>query len=231
MVGGYNELTPPGRYYRGPITGTTPTYGHPYMADDHCASCGSTDVSKPSYKDGAKTFKCNRCGRRTRLANAATNNGEAVYEIRVNGYAERESLRRYDVEEALWDVLVNLDAHYASEKASQYYGSYYDRLMDGDSADQGEALALDSDIMWINKDLAQNGGYVSGLEVGEEYNLPDFPVTIARLGDRPMEVRRPSRSASKPKTSSRSVKAKKAPAKRTPAKKKTPARKATSRRY
>ena len=216
MVGGYNELTPPTKFYRGPITGILPTYGHPYAADLHCASCGSTNVSKPSYKDGVKTFRCNKCNRKTRLAGSTTNSNEAMYEIRVNGYTEKEGLRRYDLQDALWEVMTNLDAHYASEKAQQYYGAYYDRLMDGDSADHGEALALDSDIMWVNKDLALNGGYVDGLNVGDTYELPDFPVSIARLGDKSPIPARPSAGTKRTVSSNnrKSVKPAKAPAKK-----------------
>ncbi len=211
MVAGYNELTPPTKFYRGPITGILPTYGHPYSADLHCASCGSTNVSKPSYKDGVRTFRCNKCNRKTRLAGATANSNEAMYEIRVNGYTEKEGLRRYDLQDALWEVLTNLDAHYASEKAQQYYGAYYDRLMDGDSADQGEALALDSDIMWVNRDLALNGGYVNGLNVGDTYELPDFPVSIARLGDKsPI----PAKSVSGSKNKKPVKRSTKAPAKK-----------------
>ena len=264
MVGGYDELTPPSRFYRGPITGTTPTYGYPYTADHHCASCGSTDISKPSCTgyglDLVMTYKCKRCGRLTTRSTFLRDEKEreAVYEIRVNGHVERESLRLEEIDQALWEVLTDLDAHYASEKASQYYGSYYDGLMDGDSVDQGEALALESDILWINKDQATMGGYVDGLGVGEEYNLPDFPVTVVRLENVPDKTRRrpfpthtvtkqentsksvgtgkaPSKKKTRPKTASKCVKAGKTPSKvkREPAKKATvrkPATKAASRR-
>lgn len=193
MVGGYNELTPPTRYYRGPITGINRTYGSPYMSDFHCASCGSTSVSKPSYKNGARTFKCTKCGRKTSLASAPINGNDAVYEIRVQGYTEKDGVRLVNLQDELWRVLGDLDAHFASEKAHQYYGAYYD------SADESEALSLESDITWVNMSLALDDGYVYGLNVGEEYNLPDFPVTVARVGDRSSKSsvsanRRPSSS-------------------------------------
>ncbi len=241
MVGGYNELTPPTRYYRGPITGINRTYGHPYMADLHCASCGSTSVSKPSYKAGVRTFKCTKCGRRTTLAQKATNSKDAVYEIRVQGYTEKEGLRRADLEDSLWEVLCDLDAHFASEKAAEYYGSNYDE----DEDDVTGASAMESDILWVNRCLALEEGYVDGLEVGEAYNLPDFLVTVARVGDRTSGSsasanRRPSASSSrkapaktnKPKASANlrpKTTAKKAAVKR-PAVRKTSKAKTTGRR-
>ncbi len=209
-------LTPPSKFYHGPITGIEACYGFPYSADPHCASCGSTKVSKPTYKDGMKSFRCNRCKKKTTLARSAAPDRDARYEIRKEGYSEVECLTREELDDALWDVLMNLDAHYFSEKAREYYGDYYDGLLDneeryGDGSYQEEADDLEADVPWVNKLMALTDGYVDGLEVGESYNLPDFPVTVARIGDR----------ATPRATTSKSVK--KAPARK-------PAGKASARR-
>ncbi len=220
------ELIPPTRYYHGPITGN---YWGDYTADIHCASCGSTSVSKPSYKAGAKTFKCTKCGRKTKLAKAATNAKDAVYEIRVQGYTEKEGLRRDDLEDNLWDVLERLDDHLASEVAHAYFGPYYDGASQiPKEPDWAESRKLECDILWANKCMALDEGYVDGLEVGEEYKLPDYPVTIARVGDRTSgssasSNRRPSLSNSRKtptKTISKNTRSK--------AGTKTPATKTTS---
>ncbi len=237
-------MTPPSRFYRGPITGIEACYGYPYTADDHCASCGSTNVSKPSYRDGIETFRCNRCKRVTALARYAEPDTDARYDILKNGHPDMESVARSELDEALAGVLTDLDDRYISDKAREYYGGYYDRLYDDDCINdvscQEERSDLEGDLIFVNKLMALRDGYVDGLEVGQEYNLPDFPVTVVRVADAKASANRrtttarrstPSRSASKPKTSSRSVKAKKAPAKRTPAKKKTPAKKPATRRY
>ena len=195
-------LTPPSEYYHGPITGIEACYGFPYSADLHCASCGSTKVSKPSYKDGMKSFRCNRCKKKTTLATSATPDRDARYEIRKNGYAEVECLTREELDDALWDVLMNLDASDLSSKARDYYGDYYDELWDneerfGDGSYQKEVNDLEVDVPWVNKCMALTDGYVDGLEVGESYNLPDFPVTVARIGDRAASGTKTSKSVKK----------------------------------
>ena len=245
MVGGYNELTRPSRFYRGPITGINRGYGSPYTSAWHCASCGSTDVSKPSVKGRERSFRCNRCGRRTRIY-WDLEYRDFRYDILRDGYPERESLARSELDEELWAVLMDLDARYFSDKASEYYGEYFDDLYYNedrfnDRSYQEEINDLAADVPWVNKSMALGEGYVDGLEVGEEYNLPDFPVSIVRVADanrasanrRTTSARRST--PSKPKTSSKSVKTRKAPAKaskpKATAKKKTPAKKATTRRY
>ena len=233
-------FTPPSRFYSGPITGIEACYGYPYSADPHCASCGSTKISKPSYKNGVETFRCNRCKRVTVLSPYEVNGPDARYDVLKNGHVEMESLARKELDDALYDVLHDLDDHYISEKASEYYGEYYDDLFDddriNDASYQYERNGLEDDLIFVNKLMALKDGYIDGLEIGEEYNLPDFPVTVLRVADakasanrRTATARRPT--ASKPKTSSRSVKAGKKPAKRTLAKKKSPARKPATRRY
>ena len=239
------SFTPPSEYYRGPITGIEACYGYPYMADDHCASCGSTKVSKPSHKNGIETFRCDRCRRVTSVAFPAVPDRDARYDILKYGHVEKESLTRDELDDSLWDVIMDLDAHYFSEKARDYYGAYYDELCDneerfGDGSYQEEINDLEADVPWVNKCMALNDGYVNGLEVGQEYNLPDFPVTVVRVADanRASANRRTATAGrptpSKPKTSSRSVKTRKAPAKASKPKapaKKAPARKPTNRRY
>lgn len=230
MVGGYEELTPPSRFYRGPITGITRGYGPPYTSKWHCASCGSTDVSKPVSMGPIEDFRCNRCGRRTRI-HWDPDYSDARYEIRKHGHVEMDSLTRSELSRALWDVLMDLDERYFSEKASEYYGRYYDELRDearsGDVSYQEEATDLERDIPFVNMCMALDEGYVDGLDVREEYSLPDFPVSVVRVADavsanrRAAKARRPT--SSKPKTATKSVKAK-ASAKKKPAK--APARKA-----
>ncbi len=237
-------FTPPSRFYSGPITGIEACYGYPYSADLHCASCGSTQISKPSYRNGVETFRCNRCKRVTVLSPYEVSGPDARYDVLKNGHVEMESLARKELDDALTDVLYDLDDRYISGKASEYYGEYYDDLSDDDRVNdpsyQDERNSLEGDLLFVNKLMALKDGYIDGLEVGEEYNLPDFPVSVVRVADassassnrRTAPARR--QTASKPKTSSRSVKSKakpKAPAKKTPAKKKAPAKKATSRRY
>ncbi len=237
MVGGYNELTPPSRFYRGPITGINRGYGSPYTSDWHCASCGSTDVSKPSFMGPARYFRCNRCGRRTRIY-WDPEYRDARYDILKQGHPEMESLTRAELGEALWSVLTDLDARYLSDKAEEYYGGYYEGLRDGacrtgDASYEEEINDLEGDVPWVNRSMALDEGYVDGLDIGEEYNLPDFPVTVVRVDDvdavsaNRRTTSAGSRKASKTKTQSGSVKSKRTPAKKAPAKR-APAKKATA---
>ncbi len=243
MVGGYDELTPPGRFYRGPITGINRGYGSPYTSAWHCASCGSTDVSKPSFRGPMRYFRCNRCGRRTRIY-WDPYPGDARYDILRQGHPEMESLTRSELGEALWFVLTDLDARYLSDKASEYYGDYYEGLRDnadrsGDASYEEEINDLEGDVPWVNRSMALEEGYVDGLDIGEEYNLPDFPVTVVRVDDvDTFSANRRTTSAgrakaSKQKTSSKSVKGRRTPAKKAPTKKsagKAPDKKSASRR-
>ncbi len=244
-------LTPPSKYYRGPVTGINRGCSYPYDSDEHCASCGSTSVSSPSYRDGITSFRCNRCGRRTRISNEPPS-VKARYDIVKEGYTERESLAFSKLDFALWEVLTDLDVHYLSEKASEYYGDYYDSLGDDmfedDVGAAEERNSLEMDLPWVNKCMALEEGYVYGLEVGEEYNLPDFPVSVVRVEDaksgsaaksnagKPAKPKASGnrrttasrRTASKPKTSKN---VKKTPAKKTTKPKTRASARSTSRRY
>lgn len=168
--------------YHGPVTAIYPECGG-FDADDHCASCGSTDVrlSRPKNSKLTATLRCQRCGRVTNIRKAQRYD-TARYSILVNGDVVRDSIPRTRLDTTLALELCKI-GRLSAEKARQFYGRNYDSVV-GNISNAG---LVDLTFQLIDGQLAFEGGYVDGLEVGEEYNLPDFPVTILRVEDKHLE--------------------------------------------
>lgn len=164
--------------YHGPVTALYPRTGG-YEVNHHCASCGSTDISTSFPKNSELTaiIRCKRCGRVTNIRKTQRYD-TARYSILVNGDVVRDSVPRTGMEAALAAVLGDMQ-RYSAEKARQFYGPNYKTVVSTIS----HAGMVDSTFRMIAESFAFESGYVDGLEVGEEYNLPDFPVAILRVED------------------------------------------------
>ncbi len=210
------EMYPPCEGYRGPVTKLDPV--GIYDVDDHCASCGSTDVRivRPGAKTLTTTIRCSECGRVTKR-DPIDLGGKARFSILVGGKTVKRSVPRRELEAALSDVMDGMGGH--SERiAREYLGRDYIEL--------SKRYNIDRAFLLIAENLALYDGYVDGLEVGEEYNLPGFPVSVVRTADvRTEPVRKASaKTASKPKASPNRAPAKKSPAKKTASGRRRPCR-------
>lgn len=171
-------IYPPSSEYHGPVTAiSSDTLGFDF--DDHCASCGSTDVrvTRPKNSELTATLRCPRCGRVTNIRKAERY-PTARYSVLVNGRIVKESVSRITAESALTRVFIDMKRQ-SAEKTRQYYGRNYDSVADSIPNHN----LLERSFGMIDTVIAFNGGYVDGLEIGEEYNLPDFPVSIVRVED------------------------------------------------
>lgn len=168
---------PPSSGYHGPVTAIYPKCGG-FDASEHCASCGSTDVrvTRPTDSGVTATVRCLRCGRVTNIRKAMRY-PTARYSIMVNGRAVAES-DRLGLEMSLTSVLADMQRQ-SAEKTRLYYGRNYDSVAES----MHNRNLFESTFYMIDYEMALSGGYVDGLEVGEEYNLPDFPVSIVRMDD------------------------------------------------
>ena len=171
-------IYPPSSGYHGPVTAiSSDTIG--FNFDDHCASCGSTDVRvmRPKNSELTATLRCPRCGRVTNIRKAERYH-TARYSVLVNGRTVAESVSRISAEAALTRVFADMLPQ-SAEKTRQYYGRNYNSVANS----VPNRTMLERSFGMIDTVIAFNGGYVDGLEVGEEYNLPDFPVSIIRVED------------------------------------------------
>ena len=168
---------PPSSGYRGPVTALYPRCGG-YDLDSHCASCGSTDVRplRPKNSDLIATLRCQRCGRVTNIRKTERYS-TARYSILVNGAVVRESIPGSGLDAALATILGDMWRQ-SAEKARHYYGQNYKTVVSTVS----HAGIIDRTFQMIDGSMASSG-YVYGLEVGESYNLPHFPVSIVRVED------------------------------------------------
>lgn len=170
-----------GRVYRGPVRRvSTIREGE---VEEHCPGCGSTGIRKGS-DDGERC--CGICGCRFRLDEEPPE-GTPLYLVdQEDGYGKVVPYDR--VFDGLADIYDELDPVRTEYPARDYFGPGYDTLSDYALEDNDPQSALDRS-QWDYSLYLTEADYLldrqlNGLEVGESYKFPDYPVKVTRVQNR-----------------------------------------------
>lgn len=176
---------PPSRFYRGPVRSMEPGYGSPYSIAPFCPQCGSTKI----IDIGAVEYRCQSCGREFVRQEFYYGEGtDGKYAVFENGYEiDGGPYRLSELHDVIWGIFMDdLDDHYVSEKAADYYSDYIEDLVDQglvEDSDEGRTEAeyefwYDMPSIELNDALVK---YIPYLGPGEVFNFPDFPISVKRV--------------------------------------------------